>query len=76
MNHKLKIEDKYLQAKIDGDKLFEVRVNDRSYQKGDTVTYQGNWWQYTYEITYVNSYLQKDNIVVFGEKFLERKEVK
>lgn len=76
MHHELKIDEPYLKAKLAGDKLFEVRVNDRGYQKGDTVSY----WEYKsgqkpikhiYEITYVTGYLQKENHVVFGEKYME-----
>jgi hypothetical protein len=36
-NHKIKtIEDHYFNVK-NGTKTFEIRVNDRAYQKGDTV---------------------------------------
>ena len=37
--HNLKIDNVYLKAKIAGDKLFEIRLNDRGYQKGDNVVY-------------------------------------
>lgn len=75
MNHNLKIDDAYLEQKIAGDKLFEVRLNDSGYQKGDTVTYSrtegvGKTTEYVYEITYVSSYMQQPNYVVFGERFL------
>ena len=75
MHHKLKIDEVYLKAKLAGDKLFEIRVNDRGYQKGDTVSY----WEYpvpgpaikhTYEITYVTGYAQQGEYVVFGEKHI------
>lgn len=76
MNHELKIDDSYLKAKLAGDKLFEIRFNDRGYQKGDTVTYKeyrpGEMTIYhTYEITYVTGFNQQDNYVVFGEKHIE-----
>lgn len=73
MHHELKIQNDYYQAKTEGLKLFEIRNNDRGFQKGDTVSYtnpefpfiarKGKW-----EITYVTSFAQKDNFVVFGEK--------
>lgn len=72
-HHVLKIEDAYYEAKVAGDKLFEIRHNDRGFQKGDTVSYtkpptghfdrKGKW-----EITYVTGYQQRDDFVVFGEK--------
>lgn len=37
--HKLKIEQRFADAKLDNDKLFEVRLNDRYYQKGDLIQY-------------------------------------
>ena len=37
--HKLKIQQRFGDAKLDGDKLFEVRPNDRYYQKGDLIQY-------------------------------------
>jgi len=37
MIHELKIYPQYYRAVECGDKTFEVRLNDRGYQKGDTV---------------------------------------
>lgn len=37
MIHELKIWPQYFEAVTDGRKTFEVRVNDRGYQAGDTV---------------------------------------
>lgn len=74
MNHDLKIDDMYLKAKLAGDKLFEIRVNDRGYQKGDTVTYYDYSRpasppkKHVFEITYVTGYMQQGEYVVFGEK--------
>ena len=77
MRHELKIEKQYLQAKLNGDKLFEIRLNDRGYQKGDIVEYTEyhacTHTTYMYEITYVSNYNQKDNIVVFGERYIGSK---
>ena len=79
MTHELKILECYADAKLAGDKLFEIRDNrDRGFQKGDLVKYTvvGDIGiKYThelndklYEITYVTNYGQKDGYVVFGEK--------
>lgn len=75
MHHDLKIDEPYLKAKLASDKLFEIRFNDRGYQKGDTVTYKeykpGETTIYhVFEITYVTGFMQKENYVVFGEKHI------
>lgn len=72
-HHEIKIENQYMRAKVIGDKPFEIRCNDRGYQKGDTITYlntrvpfieyEGIW-----EITYVTGFNQKENWVVFGDR--------
>jgi hypothetical protein len=72
-HHILKIGKEFMQAKIAGDKLFEVRLNDRGFQKGDTVAYitddhLGTPYGGLYEITYVINYNQKENWVVYGER--------
>ena len=79
MKHELKILECYAQAKINGDKLFEIRDNaNHGFQKGDIINYRvvdnlglnvnhplnGK----EYEITYVTNYNQTDGWVVFGEK--------
>ena len=76
MHHDLKIDEPYLKAKLAGDKLFEIRVNDRGYQKGDTVSYlEYNYGEstikHTFEITYVTSYCQQGEYIVFGEKHIK-----
>lgn len=38
MNHELKILPAYYEAVRDGYKTFEVRLNDRGFQRGDTLT--------------------------------------
>ena len=73
--HRLKIAENYLQAKRAGDKLFEIRRNDREYQKGDTTIYiehlsEKETIEHHYEITYVTSYAQQGDYVVFGERHL------
>lgn len=74
-HHTLKIQKEFMQAKDAGDKLFEIRYNDRGYQKGDTISYTTDRvptcdYEQTYEITYVTAFSQKDNWVVFGEKLI------
>ena len=39
MTHKIKILESFANAVDCGDKTFEVRKNDRGYQKGDTVEF-------------------------------------
>ena len=63
MTHEIKIQKEYAQAVYLGEKTFEVRNNDRGYQKGDLVVFKVMDGQYrdlthelnkmTFEITYV-----------------------
>jgi ASC-1-like (ASCH) protein len=49
--HTLKINSEFLSALLDGSKTFEVRKNDRNYQAGDTIEFEGapgKSWQITY----------------------------
>ena len=76
MEHSIKIEESYYKAVLSGDKNFEVRYNDRGYQKGDTVLLNevtgftgirtGKF--IPVKITYVTGFSQKENWVVFGFK--------
>lgn len=79
MLHKLKIQKAFADAKINGDKMFEIRNNyDRGFQKGDFVQYSAvdecNLYvpheisKRIYEITYVTNYEQKEHYVVYGER--------
>lgn len=43
MHHDLKLVSKYYQHVVDGKKRSEVRLNDRNYQIGDTVTLHEGW---------------------------------
>lgn len=46
MKHELKIWPQYYEAVADGSKTFEIRKNDRGFQKGDKVTlkeYNPDW---------------------------------
>lgn len=40
MTHQIKIQKEYAQAVYLGEKTFEVRNNDRGYQKGDLIVFQ------------------------------------
>lgn len=72
--HKLKIDAGFLESKLIGDKLFEIRCNDRGFQKGDEVHYTEYQLDkvhvHKYQITYVIGFMQRDNYVVFGERFI------
>ena len=39
MTHNLKISDKFADAVLNGEKTFEVRYNDRGYNKGDKIVF-------------------------------------
>ena len=39
MIHRIKLRDEFADAVYNGEKSFEVRNNDRGYQKGDTVIF-------------------------------------
>ncbi len=81
MRHELKIQQKWLVRILTGEKSFEVRLNDRDYQVGDTIKFhllasnEGiNAYSYSspigdYEITYIHNGLgMADNYVVLGLK--------
>lgn len=79
MHHNIKLRIEYADAVLDGSKCFEIRLNDRGYQKGDTVQYQtvdreGNHVRHEVEdleflITYVlPGFHVTDGWVVFGTK--------
>ncbi|GGC94841.1 DUF3850 domain-containing protein [Enterococcus wangshanyuanii] len=72
--HKLKTLPEFFEATLAGEKPFEIRKNDRGFQKGDLVilkefdgeNYTGR--QVLGEIIYVTPYGQIDNHVVFSYK--------
>ncbi|MBP7319544.1 MAG: DUF3850 domain-containing protein [Lachnospiraceae bacterium] len=77
--HHLKLNEKFCDAVISGDKNFEIRFNDRDYQVGDHVIFQawGNHFPVDmnpinskeYEIIYVLSgWGLKDGYVAFATK--------
>lgn len=74
--HNLKIRAEYALPKLKGDKMFEIRKNDRNYEVGDIVLYNviddnelnRQFVAKFYKITYITNYAQQDGYVVFGEK--------
>lgn len=74
--HNLKIRAEYVLPKLKGDKMFEIRKNDRNYEVGDIVLYNviddvelnRKFLAKFYKITYITNYAQQDGYVVFGEK--------
>ncbi len=80
MTHNIKILNSFAEAVFNGIKTFEVRENDRGYQKGDLIYFtviEKDGIEITnhplskrcYEITYVlNGWGIKENYVVFGMK--------
>lgn len=85
MTHTIKLREDYIQSVLSGEKNFEVRLNDRGYQKGDFVKFQAvsregcpylnqELEDKTFEITYVHSGLGlKENYVVFSIKEVGKK---
>ena len=78
MHHDLKIESDYFKQVACGDKTFEIRYNDRGYQKGDTICLNEiivgsrTGGKIDKVITYVTNYQQKPEWVVFGIANKER----
>lgn len=78
--HKIKLSNEFKDAVLSGEKTFEVRYNDRGYQKGDRIVFhvedRKNVYEpledKVYEITYVLSgwHIEPD-YVVFGIKEVE-----
>lgn len=80
MTHVLKLSEDYIEPVLNREKTFEVRFNDRGYQKGDLIKFtaisrHGVPYMYeklesrVYEITYVHSGLGlKEGYVVLGIK--------
>lgn len=81
--HKLKLREEFADAVFHGEKRFEIRLNDRGYQKGDFVEFtvvnehgivvdhplNGK----TFKITYIlNGWGLKEGYVVFGITDIEK----
>lgn len=78
--HNLKIKAEYANAKLAGNKMFEIRLNDRNYKVGDIIKYtcidspivDEKISKKMYYISYISNYEQKDGYVVFGEREVEQ----
>lgn len=81
MEHILKLRNDFWKPVFDGEKNFEVRLNDRGFQKGDLVRFRKvvkdkngkdkvlKTDKTNFEITYVlNGWGLKEDYVVFGIK--------
>ena len=79
--HILKIKEEYAKEKDLGNKMFEIRKNDKDFKVGDFVKYivvnedgiitenENEFLENKlFEITYITDYEQKIGFVVFGEK--------
>ena len=71
--HEIKIQSTYFIAVARGEKTFEVRYNDRGYQKGDMVTLaevnnvgQPTGQRIKKKIGFVTGFEQKESWVVFS----------
>ncbi len=78
MEHELKCKSRYYYETISGNKLFEIRRNDRDFQKGDTIllceiddTNQLTGCSKKLVVTFVTSFAQKEGYVVLGVSFYE-----
>jgi ASC-1-like (ASCH) protein len=68
-HHELKIEEPYFEAVCEGRKTFEIRLDDRGYQAGDTVElYVPGYASKCVhaKIGYVTSFHQEPGWVVFS----------
>ncbi len=83
MRHIIKLREEFADAVLNGDKTFEVRLNDRGYQKGDTVQFRvvtamgiefyHEINEMEFEITYVlNGWGLKGGYVAFAIKRKEK----
>lgn len=81
MTHELKLEYAFQDAVLSVEKSFEVRLNDRGFQKGDTVKFhvvnRRNVVEPLDEKTYVITYVLsgwgiQDGYVVFGIREVEQ----
>ncbi|MCR5480123.1 MAG: DUF3850 domain-containing protein [Ruminococcus sp.] len=86
-HHKLKLEEQFVQPILNGEKTFEVRLNDRKFKVGDTIEFMpiAHWdntiifkWipeitSKTYEITFVlEGWGIKEGYCVFSFKELKK----
>lgn len=65
MTHELKIYKKYLDAILNGEKMFEIRKDDRGFRVGDTLLLK-EWDNIKYsgrELKVVITYILHDNFI-------------
>ena len=85
--HNIKLNIEFCDAILNGEKTFEIRENDRGYQKGDHIRFEPVSFspfqsfpyhaiqEREYEITYVlNGWGLKDGFVALAIKETERRE--
>lgn len=78
MNHEIKTEYESFEAQWSGLKTFSIRLNDRHYQKGDSITqwevkngyYTGRWLKG--DVLFITNWMQKENIVVMSLVFTKK----
>ena len=81
--HKIKLREEFCDAVLNGEKTFEIRYNDRGYQKGDHIRFipiksvGTHFWHAIedkeYEITYVlGGWGLEDNYVALAIKEVEQ----
>ena len=75
--HRIKIDIRHAKAVSCGDKTFEVRFNDRNYQKGDLIVFDINDTPYPHELSgrvfkigCMTDFAQQEGYVVFSIKEL------
>ena len=72
MIHDLQIEQNYLDNLLSGKKKSEIRINDRDYQRGDTLRFKdypfsGETIEHLFEITHIHSGIGLDkNYIVLS----------
>jgi len=85
--HEIKLNEEFADTVLSGDKCFEIRYNDRGYQKGDIVKFKVVDYcgcetvhilnDIPFEITYVlNGWGLKEDFVAFGIKRISEDELK
>lgn len=78
-HHNLKILVPWFEDILKNNKRFEIRINDRDFKVGDTVTleeFDGEEQKFTglqinVEIVYITDFEQRNGFVVFGFKLVD-----
>lgn len=81
--HNIKLMSEYAEAKLKGVKPFEIRLNDRDYKIGDLVRYivpdnenlDKRFAKMLFQIVYITNYQQKDDYIVFCDKYVDTLEI-